>query len=123
MLHHTYRFHGHRSVRRLYQHGHVARQRSLTLRYRDNPDRIHSRATVIVAKKVAKAAVRRNRIRRRIYEVLRRHWDDIKAPVDFSITVFDTSLLVMPADEVEDMVLSLLREAGLLQHAPDITGK
>lgn len=114
MLQHTYRFHGHQSIRRLYQHGQITRQRSLTLRYCENPSRVHSRAAVIVAKKVAKAAVKRNRIRRRIYEVLRLHWGEIKAPVDFSITVFDTSLLVMPPEEVERSVLSLLAEAGLL---------
>lgn len=115
MLRHIYRFHGHGSIRRLYQQGEVARHRSLTIRYRKNPSRVHSRATVIVAKKVAKAAVKRNRIRRRIYEVLRRHWDDIEAPYDFSLTVFDTSFLVMPPEEVEASVLQLLADAGLLK--------
>lgn len=115
MLHHTFRFHGHGSIRRLYQHGDVARQRSLTVRYRRNAERVHPRATVIVAKKVAKAAVKRNRIRRRIYEVLRRHWDELSGPYDFSLTVFDTSFLVMTADEVETSVVQLLREAGLLK--------
>lgn len=94
----------------------MTRQRSLTIRYRPNPDRVHSRATVIVAKKVAKAAVKRNRIRRRIYEVLRRHWDDIQAPTDFSLTVFDTSFLVMSHEEVEESVLQLLADAGLYKH-------
>lgn len=123
MLEHRYRFHGHGSVRRLYQHGKSARHRSMTLRYYKNPNRLHSRVTIVVAKKVFKAATKRNRIRRRIYEIIRKHWDDLQHPYDIAIIVFDGHTMLMPHEELEDMVLQLLAEAGLVEQTPDNLAK
>ncbi|PLS81060.1 ribonuclease P protein component [Candidatus Saccharibacteria bacterium] len=117
MLEHRYRFHGHGSVRRLYQHGDTVRQRAVTLRYRKNPSRVHSRVTIVVAKKVFKAATKRNRIRRRIYEIVRRHWNDLEQPYDIAIIVFDGATMVIPHEELEAVVLQLLNEAGLVKKA------
>lgn len=41
------------------------------IRYRNNPESVSARCTVIVANKVARRAVRRNMIKRRVREVLR----------------------------------------------------
>ncbi len=123
MLEHRYRFHGHGSVRRLYRHGGSARNRSLTLRYYKNPQRLHSRVTIVVAKKVYKAATKRNRIRRRIYEIIRIHWAEIAPSHDMAIIVFDGQSLVMPATELEKLVLGLLRDAKLWTRTPDNLAK
>lgn len=116
MLEHRYRFHGHGSLRRLYQQGRSYRNRSVAVRALPNPNRVHSRITVIVAKKVYKHAVKRNRIRRRLYEVIRTHWDELKHPADIAITVFDKNLLIMPYNEVEETILGVLRDANLLEN-------
>jgi len=87
----------------------------MQLRYAPNSRRVHSRATVIVGKKVVKSAVKRNRIRRRLYEIIRRHWDTIPAPTDLALTAFAPELGTMPAEELENNVIQLLQQANLYQ--------
>lgn len=113
MIAYKYRFHGHGSLRYLYAKGSVVRGRILQLRYTGNRRRVHSRVTVIVSKKVVKSAVKRNRIRRRMYEILRRHWDNIVAPTDMAFTVFAPEVGTMPAVDLEMQVLELLKQANL----------
>lgn len=115
MLEHKYRFHGHGSLRRLHQNGDIVRHRSMSLKYHPNPTRVHSRATVIVAKKVSKSAVVRNRIRRRVYEIVRAHWDEIAAPYDFVFMIFDAQMAIAPYEDVERDMLQVLAEAGLIK--------
>ncbi len=115
MLAYKYRFHGHGSLRYLYAKGETTRNHLLQIRYVPNKKRSDSRATVIVAKKVLKSAVKRNRIRRRVYEILRRNWDSIVHPVDFAVSIFMPEAATMPADELEANVLSVLTQAGLYQ--------
>ena len=71
MLAQKFRFHGHGSLRYLYKNGDAVRSHLITLKYIANPRRKTSRFTVVVGKKVIKSAVKRNRIRRRVYEVVR----------------------------------------------------
>lgn len=118
MLSHKFRFHGHGSLRYLYRNGRTARTRSLMLRYSPNKFRVHSRYAVIVAKKIVKAAAKRNRIRRRIYEVVRVHEDMIPEGFDYSITVFSAELLTMPHSDLEREVLDLFRN---IKSTPETT--
>ena len=118
MLAYRFRFHGHGSLRYLYTKGSIARGRLLQLRYTPNARRVHSRAVVIVGKKVVKSAVKRNRIRRRLYEVLRRHWKQIPAPTDLALTAFSAELGAMPAVELEAHVVELLKQANLYHDVP-----
>lgn len=117
MIAYKFRFHGHGSLRYLYTKGAIARGRSLQLRYTSNARRVHSRAVVIVGKKVVKSAVKRNRIRRRLYEILRRHWEAIVSPTDLALTVFSADIGTMPASEVESQVIELLQQANLYHRA------
>jgi ribonuclease P protein component len=117
MLERRFRFHGHGSLRVVYKYGDVTRNRSLMLKYNKSDKRVHSRATVIVSKKVFKAAAKRNRIRRRIYEVVRKHWDEIDHPYDLVFTVFDKMLFAMPADELEGLVVDVMNQARLLNRS------
>ena len=110
MLSHKFRFHGHGSLRYLYRNGKTARTRSLMLRYSPNKFRVHSRYAVIVSKKIMKAAARRNRIRRRIYEVIRLHDESIPPGFDFSVTVFSAELLTLPYADLEREILELFRQ-------------
>jgi ribonuclease P protein component len=86
----------------------------MSLRFLPNPTRVHSRCSVVISKKVLKHATKRNRVRRRIYEIIRNHWDDINGPYDLVITVFDAGTLLMPAEELESQVLQLLRSAKVV---------
>ena len=119
MIAYRYRFHGHNSLRYLYRNGATARNRAVLLRYVDNPQRVHSRLAVVVGKKVSKSAVKRNRIRRRIYEVFRRHWDHIAPHTDMSVTVFSVDIATIPSTELEDMLLDVLHQARLYRSGGD----
>lgn len=68
---------------------------------------------MIVGKKVSKSAVVRNRIRRRVYEVIRKHLGSLSKQVDVAVTVLVADVAVMPAAEVEETIVGLLRQAGL----------
>lgn len=116
MLEHRFRFHGHGSLSHLYRHGRSVRNHQMTLRFSRSVNRVHSRLTVIVAKKIYKAAAKRNRVRRRVYEIIRRNWQQIDAPYDIALTVNDPSVLAMPTEELSQSVLGLLASARLLKN-------
>lgn len=113
MLSHKYRFHGHGSLRYLYRNGKSARSRLFLLRYTPNTQRVHSRAAVIVSKKVMKSAVGRNRMRRRLFEILRHEWPELKGGMDIALSVYSAECMTMPADELRRQVIEVLRSANL----------
>lgn len=113
MLSQKYRFHGHGSLRYLHKNGQTVRDRTLLLKYIENTKRPRSRVAVVVGKKVAKSAVKRNRIRRRIFEIIRLHFHEIKPNHDMVFTVFTVDLMMMPYPELEKHVLDLLAAAHL----------
>lgn len=116
MLAYRFRFHGHRSLNFLYRQGKTYRVRSLSARVVKNPRRTDSRFGVIVTKKVIKSAPKRNRIRRRVYEIVRTHWDELHTGYDVVIMIYDPECAIMPYEQLVPMVLDLLGQAGLLRH-------
>ncbi|MCA9339191.1 ribonuclease P protein component [Candidatus Saccharibacteria bacterium] len=114
MLAQRYRFHGHGSLRYLYRNGKIIRTPDLTLRYIQNSNRVHSRYTVIVSKKVLKSAVKRNRIRRRIYEIIRKENIQVQPSFDIAISVFSADLLEVSHDELRKKITSLFKKANIL---------
>lgn len=68
----------------------------------------------MVSRKVHKSAVKRNRIRRRIYELVRHQLPNIKSPVEIVITVYKPELAELPAAEVERAVNDLLKKSRLI---------
>ena len=108
------RFHGHRSLNYVYGKGQAVRGEFLSLRYADNK-RDDYRLAVVVSRKVSKSAVVRNRIRRRIYEIVRLHRQESKGNwrQDLVISVFDERIAGMPTEELQANVLKLLAKAGL----------
>lgn len=115
MLKYQFRFHGHGSLNFLYRNGKSARLRRVAVRYVPNYRRPNGRIAVVVGKKVSKSAVVRNRIRRRVFEVVRTHLDHIKPQTDIAITVFSAEYAVIPAPELQDEMIQLLKSAGLYQ--------
>lgn len=87
MIASKYRFHGHNSLRYVYSHGKTARSRNFALRWTPNAHRHYSRFSVVVSKKILKSAVKRNRVRRRIYEYIRANIPQLDAVHDIVIIV------------------------------------
>lgn len=115
MLAQQYRFHGYGSLKFLYHKGKVFRSRSISLRVAHNERRTDSRVAVIVTKKVFKSAPKRNRIRRRVYEIVRANWGHIRSAHDILISVYDPASTVMPYGDLENNVIDMLKQARIWQ--------
>lgn len=87
MIPFNYRFHGHNSLNFVYRKGQTVRTTTLTFKFLPNKFRSRSRAAVVVSKKISKSAVQRNRIRRRIYNIINVHIKQFKSPIDLVIIV------------------------------------
>jgi ribonuclease P protein component len=113
MLAFKYRFHGHGSLRYVYSHGKAVRSRLVTLKYSRHPKRKTPRLAVVVSKKVYKGAVGRNRIRRRIYEILRQEVPKFHYNQDLVFIIFTSEVLTMPHEELKEAILQLLASADV----------
>ncbi len=113
MLSIIHRFHGHGSLRYVYKNGRAIRSHLVTIKYVRNIHRKHSRFTVVVSKKVHKSAVGRNRIRRRLYEIVRHELPQIKLPHDVAIMVFSSELISLPHDELVKLIQDLFTQTDL----------
>ncbi|MDB5183729.1 MAG: putative Ribonuclease [Candidatus Saccharibacteria bacterium] len=107
------RFHGHGSLRYVYAHGHAVRSHLLTLKHSSHPKRKEPRIAVVISKKVIKAAVGRNRVRRRLYEIVRQELPTIQPNSDIVLLVFSAEVFALPQKELEDSVKQLLASAGV----------
>ena len=113
MLSRTNRFHGHGSVRRVYRLGSPARTSLATLHTLRNDKVKRTKVAVVVSRKVDKSAVRRNRIRRRVYELVRADLPRITIPTEMVITVYSPDLATMPGDELQLLLHELFNRANL----------
>lgn len=107
MLARRHRFHGYHSLDGVYRRGKAVRGPHGMLKYVDNDRRTDFRVAVVVSKKVHKSAVTRNRIRRRVYEVVRQTWHPARA-YDVVITIFDAEVATMPADKLQKEITKQL---------------
>lgn len=112
MLNKRLRFHSRGGVRYTYQHGKSIRRPNITLVHAVN-SRGRERYAVVVSKKVAKSAVKRNRIRRRVYEAIRlvRAEQNLSLKKDNIFVVYSKALDSMPFTELKSLVSSLLKES------------
>jgi ribonuclease P protein component len=113
-----YRFHGYGALKFLFGHGKTFRFKSVSIRAAHNPRRTVSRVAVVISKKVIKSSPKRNQVRRRIYEVLRIHWDEIAPGQDILISVYDPNFLDIPHDQLTQELQRALDDARLLVDAP-----
>ncbi len=114
MITRKHRFHGHGSLRYVYQHGDVVRGPLCSLRYCTNQKRKQYRLAVVVSKKVSKSAVTRNRIRRRVFEIIRNTEPKITSPHDIIFTAFSDQLATLPHQEINKVIIAQLKQAGVL---------
>lgn len=113
MLSATHRFHGHGSLRYVYKNGQAIRSHLITIKYVPNAHRKHSRFAVVVSKKVHKSAIGRNRMRRRVYEIVRHELPHMKSPHDVVLMIFSSEVISLPYDELVTTVRQLFEQAGL----------
>jgi len=118
MLARQYRFHGHNSLRNVYRHGRTIRGAQWSIRYCPNERRRCYRAAIVVSRKVSKSAVVRNRIRRRLYELLREQTGDMRRPYDIVLTVFQVDVSTAPFNELTEELCSQLTAAGIIPKNP-----
>lgn len=114
MISRSHRFHGYGSLRHVYRHGRMARGPQFAVKAAINPRRHTYRVAVVVSRKVNKSAVGRNRMRRRIYELVRGYDGRITQPFDIVITVFQNSLLDLPSRELDSQLKKQLKDAGVI---------
>lgn len=107
------RFHGHGSLRYVYSRGKVTRTKYFVCKYSHNLRRHEPRIAVVVSKKVIKSAVKRNRIRRRLYEVLRLELPKLQPQTDLVYIVVSAEVLVISSGELVDNVVRTLQSADL----------
>lgn len=114
MIARRHRFHGYGSLRYVYQNGKTVRGPLTSLKFVENPKRKSYRLAIVVSKKVNKSAVVRNRIRRRLYEAVRRLEPLMTEPHDMVITVFNEQVAALSAAELERLVRAQFRQAGMI---------
>jgi ribonuclease P protein component len=96
----------------VYQHGKTVRTPYSALKYIHNQRRTTYRVAVVVSRKVHKSAVVRNRIRRRMYEIIREQ--AIHESYDLVFTIFSDQLATLPAAELTEMVHQQLQSAHII---------
>lgn len=90
----------------------------VSIRTAENSHRSLYRCAVVVSKKISKSAVKRNRIRRRLYEIVRKNQDNITVSADIVITVHNELIANIPSTELEASVCKLLAQAGVFAELP-----
>ncbi len=111
MIGRAHRFHGYGSLRGVYQRGKTARSPLINLRYSARDPKKPYRVAVVVSRKVNKSAVVRNRIRRRIYEIVRTNDQDIKPGTDLVFTVFNDQVAGLEVPKLHKTITDLLEKA------------
>lgn len=113
MISAQFRFHGHGSLRYLFKNAGAVRSRLMTIKYIRNKHRTKCRFAVIVSKKVHKSAVGRNRMRRRLYEIIRDEQPNLNATYDIALIITSAEVLSAPASELRAMIREMFTRAGM----------
>ena len=70
-----------------------------------------TRVGVVVSKKVSKKAVERNRIRRRVYEAIRKNFEFVPKKKDYIFVVYSKDIMKMEYGELEKLLGELVEES------------
>lgn len=113
MISRLYRFHGLGSLSFAYRKGSTVRSQLFALRFVANERLPRYRVAVVVSKKVHKSAVVRNRIRRRLYALVREELPATTKPHDLILSVFSDKTADIDSAELRKMLVATLKKAGL----------
>lgn len=115
------RFHGHNSLRYVYKNGKAIRSRLLTVKTTTNKHRKESRVAVVISKKVLKSAVKRNRVRRRIYEYIRCQFPNLNDVYDIVVIISSGEILSISHTELSDQLFQLFKQSEIIKNTTDIS--
>lgn len=118
MISRLFRFHGYNSLTAVYKRGVTVRGPLISLKYIARKPGAGYRAAVVVSKKVHKSAVVRNRIRRRLFELVRLNQTSL-GDVDIVLTVFSEQVATAPTSQLHEQVTALL--AKINSSTPELT--
>lgn len=107
------RFHGHGALRYLYKNADTYRSRYGVIRIITNPKRKSPRLAVVISKKTHKSAVGRNRIRRRVYEILRHELPGFQQSYDIAVIITNAEALSAPHEDIKKSIQTMLAQAGV----------
>lgn len=110
MVESSNRFHGTNSLNYVYRQGQTLRSKYFSIKFAPNSRRQTYRVAVVVSKKISKSAPVRNRIRRRLYELVRVEIADKLSNLDIVITVFDEETAKLSAPELRNAFLSTTKK-------------
>lgn len=105
------RFHGHGGVRRVYRVGKPVRGHFIGMHINTDPRVRNTKVAVVVSKKISKSAVKRNRIRRRLYEIVRLRLPEIDKPSEIVITVYQPDVIDLPTEKLSNIVDDAFKKA------------
>jgi ribonuclease P protein component len=112
MIERQHRFHGHSSLKAVYGRGLNVRGGPISLKYAVRDTNKPYRAAIVVSRKVHKSAVVRNRIRRRLYEIVRQAQTSLRPGGDFVFTIYDQNVATMESEALILLVMNLLEKSG-----------
>jgi ribonuclease P protein component len=112
MISKKYRFHGHGSLNYVHRNGQTERSAHMMVKFTANARREVPRFAVVVSKKVYKSAVKRNRIRRRIFEIIRLNITPDSKVLDVVINVYSPETLDLPTPKLTAEIEGLLKTIG-----------
>lgn len=115
MLSFKNRFHGHGSLAYVYRKGKNLRSKLITLKFLTNYYRRFSRVSVVVSKKVKKTAIGRNRIRRRVYEIIYPLINNFEQIFDVVLIINQPEIDNLSYQELKDKITTLFQEAHLIK--------
>lgn len=93
----------------LLKRGKLVMNQLLVARFRRNEVEKHHRFSVLVSNNIAPHAVDRNRVRRRIYALLRQHYDRFPLFPVFDVVILPKkSVLIASFQDIEAALLSLI---------------
>ena len=101
----------------VYKSGRTIHGPLLAIKYAANPHGQTYRVAIVVSRKVNKSAVARNRMRRRLYAIMREMGNQINGPYDIVITVFHDTLISEPQKKLVTQVKNQLSQAGILSRS------
>lgn len=105
------RFHGRGGLNAVYSRGQTVRGQLLNLKFLTRNSDKPYRLAVVVSRKVSKSAVVRNRIRRRVYAVVREHAEGLKPGTDLVFTAYSDKLAEIQPDKLKKQIDELLQKA------------
>lgn len=113
MIPYKNRFHKKGAVRYVYLKGDIFRSKFVTLKVVKSRNPINSRVAVVISKKTHKSAVKRNRIRRRLYGYIETRMSDLSGVYDIVLIVTSSEIISLSPSELRALIDELFTQADL----------